>query len=143
MSETFYGPWNITVAECDVVPAFSFVISGSENADGRYLVQPTVPPESGPEVRVRGAEWQISLELSFTFDDNWASSDVVSRQTEFVPMTGLTITLDSHFRPDDGGDPFFPFVGMILSCTSADPATNPIPTPNPYDFTLPEPEPTG
>ncbi|WP_330334549.1 hypothetical protein OHS33_35530 [Streptomyces sp. NBC_00536] len=142
MPETFYGPWSITVAECDemtlpgAVLLQSFVITGSDTADARYAVPPHSSPATAPLVVVEGERWQIALEWKFSGDTEWQSPVAENRSTDFVAGQGLTVTLDSHKPPGSFIGPYY--LGMTLSCVCHDPATNPIATGNPYDFTLPE-----
>lgn len=143
MPETFYGSWSITVAECDemtlpgAVLLQSFVITGSDTADARYAVPPRSSPATAPLVVVEGEQWQIALEWKFASDTGpWQPAATENRSTDFVAGQGLTVTLDSHKPPDGFFGPYY--LGMTLSCVSQDPATNPIATTNPYDFTIPE-----
>jgi hypothetical protein len=135
MAETFFGPWVIVLDYTDTDERFT--ISGSDNADGSY------PVGEGDllEIEVAGEDWRIQIERHpFPGTGNWK----IRRTTQFVagkgPGKGLVVKLDAERRTlvEDGGV-FFPGVKrMKLTCTSTDPATNPIPTPNPYDFTIPE-----
>jgi hypothetical protein len=136
MAEPFYGPWSVAVIQADVAqtdgfPEHSFVISGSDNADGRYMAHPHQPP-----VMVTGAEWTIDVEVrSIGSEAPWAPVSRVRRATEFVPFSGLTVTLNSRPASAGWGGPYH--FGVILTCTSNDPSINPIPTATPYDFTIP------
>ncbi len=130
MKETFFGPWRITLDSIDLpTPLQSFVVSGSDNADGRHRMYPDTPFT----VAVSGNEWTIALEYS-SDDATWEGDDA-RKTTAFLPQIGLTVSLDT--RRWDPVSPGTPFLGMRLLCTSLDPAINPEQTPNPFDFTLP------
>lgn len=128
MAETFFGPWSVVLGLVHFDQ--SFIISGSENADGRYYVR------SGDslEVRVQGEEWRIQIEW-LTPDSGWLPSDI-RRTTKFVAGEGLIVQLDADARPPGLPNPHYN--DLTLICTSLDPETNPIPTGNHYDFTIPE-----
>ena len=55
---------------------------------------------------------------------------------KFVIGDGLIVQLDGAARPPVLINP--QFRNMSLTCTSMDPDINPIPTTNPYSFTIPE-----
>ncbi len=116
--ETFHGPWRITLGYVNPIPPkLLFVVRGSDNADGGYIVE----PRATLDVSVSGAEWTIGLgyaEGSTFFDDT-------QRSTKFELQNGLIVVLNS------------PIAIFTLICISMDPETNPIPTHNPYDFTIP------
>ena len=59
------------------------------------------------------------------------------RITKYDPADGLIALLGtgSHTYETLMGDIWW--LGMRLRCISKDPETNPEPTPNPYDFTIP------
>src|SRR2546422_786141 len=56
--ESFYGPWNVRLNHVDPYFRQRFIISGSDQADGRYEVS------SGGVVNleVTGSAWFVSLE---------------------------------------------------------------------------------
>lgn len=130
MSENFFGPWQITVGQVNTYAYQSFTISGSENADGRYTLFGEDPATI--EVIVQGKEWAIEPEW-LNLGADYVPSDV-RRATKFVVNQGIIVTLDAYipdFPHPIGGN-------LTLICTSLDPETNPIPTSNPYDFTIHE-----
>lgn len=132
MAETFFGPWHIVLGLVNSHFSQSFTISGSENADGRYHVA------FGDQLAfpVQGKEWAIQIEwLPFGPDASWQPSDV-RRTMKFVAGEGLIVQLDADARLP--GLPNPDYNNLTLTCISMDPETNPIPTDNPYDFTIPE-----
>lgn len=112
MAETFFGPWRIVNEELSGEPWWGFVISGSDNADGEYSVVQLDPTG----VVVSGQQWTIELHLPGQVE--------YVRTTQFVAPDGLTVRL------------VIPF--LTLLCISMDREINPIQTPNPFDFTIPE-----
>lgn len=131
MATTFFGPWRVVVKEFDPSPQQGFMISGSDDADGFYVPEAGVPMV----VPVSGAEWTIDLQMLSPFEPvGWFSFEAV-RTTRFMAPDGLTVRLNH------GGDHVLflgPFVlSMTLLCISMDPELNPIPTPNPFEFTFP------
>lgn len=132
MAEMFFGPWHIVVGLVNSHFSQSFTISGSDNADDRY----PVAFGQALELSVQGEQWQLQLAwFPFGPGGSWQPSDV-RRTTKFVPGAGLIVQLDAAARPPGSASPNFNNCG--LTCTSLDPETNPIPTSNPYDFTIPE-----
>jgi hypothetical protein len=129
---TLYGPWRITLGTVEL--PCSFVVSGSDNADGRYKVEQGAPLD----VLVTGTEWTISLWSDWPdANQNWRPLPVL-REMTFEPQNGLVVSLGVHPGAPHRGE------WAWLTCTSTDPETNPIPTSNPYDFTtnaLPPPPP--
>ena len=78
-------------------------------------------------------EWTIDLQMRWPYPPNsWVPAGTV-RTTRFIAPDGLFARLD----PTRGYFGAF-FVSMTLLCLSMDPDINPIPTPNPFDFTIPE-----
>jgi hypothetical protein len=123
---TLYGPWRITLGTVDL--PCSFVVSGSDNADGRYMVEQGAPLD----VLVTGTEWTISLQSDWPDrNGNWHPLPAL-REMTFEPQNGLIVLLGVHPGAPRRGE------WAWLTCTSMDPETNPIPTNNPYDFTIPE-----
>jgi hypothetical protein len=123
--EKFYGPWEITVNDVDHDFQQRFVISGSDNADGRY----TFPFRHFVNLVVTGTAWSISFEF-VPFPpipvQHW-KQHAVKRNSRFEAGRGLLVQLDTIAAPR-----------LSLICTSMDPTLNPNPTTNPYDFTIPE-----
>jgi hypothetical protein len=136
---TFFGPWLVQVDKVDVSPEQSFVITGSDGADGRYPVAYGEPFE----VSVDGAAWTV--EIDELDHDVWTPATAqppvaeggARRITKFDPADGLIALLGtgSHAYETLMGDIWY--LGMRLRCISKDPETNPNPMPNPYDFTIP------
>ncbi len=159
VEETLHGPWLIRLDRANRVPLLSLVVSGSDGADGRYIVN-ALPDEEPAltgdfvslhgtpfSVLVQGDRWSIRIE-----EENggaWAPSQAqppapgggALRRTSFDVEKGLVVTLETGswaWHPDLGvpfSDLFF--LGLRLECVSNDPSTNPIPFTPPYDFTLP------
>jgi hypothetical protein len=126
MAETFYGSWRVNLGEVDLFFRQRFVITGSENADGRHYVQ-----AGGPvDIQVNGDVWSIDMEIEpfppQGSDEGW-DTRTIGRAMSFTAQDGLIVKLTVAGQP-----------GFSLICTSLDPAIKPNPTPNPYDFTLPE-----
>ncbi len=122
MAETFFGPWRIVVIE-ELGPPWpwEFVISGSDNADGVYVAEQLDPMG----IAVTGVEWTIELVMLPNFLIK------PTRATQFVVPDGLTVHLIS-VPIGIGVRRYF-----LLRCISMDPEVHPIPTPNPFDFTIP------
>jgi hypothetical protein len=132
MAETFFGPWYLVLGLVNSHFSQSFTISGSQNADGRYDVAFGDPLEFA----VQGEEWRLQMEyFPFDPDATWRPSDVRSTMS-FVPGEGLIVQVNGAARPP--GTPAPHHDNLVLTLTSMDPATNPIPASNPYDFTIPE-----
>ena len=129
MAETFYGPWRVVLALFDPYPQQGFVISGSDNADGFYVPEAGVPVD----IAVAGEEWTIGFQMRLPhWPHEWVSAGPIPT-TQFLAGLGWTVRLSAH------GGYFGPhFARMALLCISMDPDINPIPTPNPFDFTIPE-----
>lgn len=146
MAETFYGPWQIKVTNAWGLT--SFVVTGSDDADGRYAVDGRSGPPPAIEVPVRGQRWTVHVDEAV--DGSWLpavaqfpeDTDGPRRSTQFVAGQGLTLTIEtggSSWHPE-WGDPILIAlrVPMVrLECVCQDEATNPIPNPNPFDFTVP------
>jgi hypothetical protein len=129
MTETFYGPWKIVLVHVNSHFSQSVEITGSDNADGRYDVAFGQPFE----LDVAGAEWQLELAYwPFGGVGGWQGSQT-RRATEFRDPEGLVVQIDG----DNSAAAHPDYDNLTLVCTSRDPAVNPNPTPNPYDFTYP------
>jgi hypothetical protein len=132
MATIFYGPWHVVVGRVNSHFSHRLVISGSSNVDGFYPVAYGSPLV----LTVQGARWQIEMQY-FPFEEaaTWQPSDVRESRM-FVPGDGLIVQLDGGARPPVVVNP--QFNNLAVTCTSLDPELNPIPTANPYDFTIPE-----
>lgn len=128
MSETLYGPWQIVLAHINSHFSQSVEITGSDNADGRYDVAFGQPFE----LDVTGSEWQIELAYWPFGGPDWERSQT-RKLTEFRDLVGLVVQIDG----DNSAAAHPDYDNLTLVCTSRDPAVNPNPTPNPYDFTYP------
>jgi hypothetical protein len=124
--EKFYGAWNVRLDHIDShFPGQRFSISGSDNTDGLYEVSLV----DVVNLTVTGIAWFISFEIDpIPF---LPGEQIVQRATRFEAPDGLIVQLDKKV------------VGtklslMSLTCISMDPALNPNPAANPYDFTIPE-----
>jgi hypothetical protein len=136
---TFFGPWLVKPDIVDDYPPQSIVITGSSGVDGRYLLAYGEPFE----ILVVGPEW--TLQIDELDHDVWTPATArppvaeggARRVTKFDPADGLIALLGtgSHAYETLMGDIWY--LGMRLRCISKDPETNPEPTPNPYDFTIP------
>ncbi|MGB9928261.1 MAG: hypothetical protein ACPK85_07615 [Methanosarcina sp.] len=132
MAETFFGPWRIVVTFVNSHFLQSFTIFGSENADGRYNVSFGNPLE----LTVQGEKWEIQIEwFPFAPDASFQPS-AVRRTTKFIAGEGLIVKLDADAQSP--GSLNHDYDNLTLICTSMNPEINPIPTNNPYDFTIPE-----
>ncbi len=122
----------------------SFVVAGSNGADGRYVVDVWADPF---EVFVEGDRWTVDIdELD---NATWVPAEAwpptreggARRRMRFEPGDGLIVSLETGsyaWHPDLGvpfGDIFY--TGLRLERVSKDPSTNPIPTGNPFDFSIP------
>lgn len=131
MTETFYGPWRVVLTHANSHFSQRMLIEGSDNADGEYQIA----FGRAVDVEVLGAEWRLTTEFFPFGGPSWQAGDV-RRSTRFEPFAGLLVQLDGAARPPGSGSTTFP--NLTLHCSCLDPETNPIPTPNPYDFTIPE-----
>ena len=124
MAEVFYGPWQVRLDHVDPHFRQRFNITGSDNADGRYNVEPA----QALNLQVTGAAWSIGFEMEpFPPTGGPWEQRTVKRATRFEPPNGLIVQLETAAMPR-----------LALTVTSMDPAVNPNPAPNPYDFTIPE-----
>ena len=132
MATLFYGPWHVVLGHVNSHFSQRLVISGSSSADGVYPVAFGAPLV----LMVDGPRWQIEMQY-FPFDEDatWQPSDVRETRT-FLPGDGLIVQLDGAARPPALVNP--QYKNLAVTCTSLDPDVNPIPTANPYDFTVPE-----
>ena len=137
MSTTFYGPWYVVLSRADFRFAKRFVISGSRNADGVY----PVALGNTLVLLVEGARWEIEIQHISPFDSSvgWQPS-FVDESIRFVLGEGLIFELDGSIPIPPRDPPFFdPQLHLMrLTCTSMDPEINPIPSANPFNFTLGE-----
>jgi hypothetical protein len=135
MATTFYGPWYVVLGR--VHSQFRqqrFIISGSDNADGIY----PVTFGNALVLSVQGTQWQIQMEiipLAIILEGVPWEPSLVRESMKFVLGEGLVVQLDGSFQ-FEAPDP--PTLVMTLTCTSMDPEINPIPTANPFSFTLGE-----
>lgn len=130
MTETLYGAWRIDVGFREIAPHLFLrvVIAGSENADGPHILA----DNDQPELVVQGEEWTIDMEfLEESVNGGQWTIMPFKRQNRFDLGDGLVVDLDSFTAPDIKIPP-----PLQLICTSMDPEVNPIPTDNPYDFTI-------
>ncbi|MFF1561807.1 hypothetical protein [Streptomyces sp. NPDC058279] len=133
MAETLYGPFRVVLDTADPFPLQRVIIAGSSNADGVYELNIDHPPL---DLVVKGDEWSIEVQFLKSFPHaEWITSPFV-HSTAFVFKEGLIVDLESgQLGSPSLGDGFHPSIRLI--CRSLDPATNPIPSNNPYDFTVP------
>jgi hypothetical protein len=128
MAHSFYGPWRIVYEQLDPYPIQrSFVVSGSDGADGRYLCENAQPAD----VVVQGAEWDLTIETAADLENQTWEAIGAQTQMMVLPGTGLTLVLDTRFFSNPSGEPW----GIRLVCTSLDETINPPQRPNPFDFT--------
>jgi hypothetical protein len=145
VAQTFSGSWTIEVREVSPFPDHSFVILGSGNADGRYIV-----PFFGerPAVTADGDGWTLEIQcLAHGTSDVWVTEDAYPAVPQggqrcapaFDPEHGLVMHVGTGTLAWDGPPPegAFRFSGMRLLCISHDPDLNPGPMPPHPDFTLP------
>lgn len=124
---TFYGPWDVVIAEADAFDFLAFEVRGSDNADGIHVLKEGHPPS----LEVRGAKWTLDLG-AVSLQNEFEQSRYFNRKTTSGPPRGLTVTLDSH-RLTGGFGPLY--LGIRLDCVCLDETLNPPQIPNPYDFT--------
>jgi hypothetical protein len=104
-------------------------IDGSDNADGRH----EVAFGTHLDLQVRGAKWSLQTQFFPFGGPDWQAGDA-RRSTSFEPKNGLICRMEGATRPPGTGAQFN---NLTLICSCLDLETNPIPTDNPYDFTLP------
>lgn len=128
MDETFYGPWRIVLTSANSHFAQRMLISGSDDADGEYRIA------FGQvlDVTASGAQWRLQTQFFPFGGPDWEPGDM-RRSTRFEAPTGLIVQIDGAAREPGTGTTF---TNLTLICTCLDPETNPIPAPNPYDFTI-------
>jgi hypothetical protein len=120
MPETFYGPWRVTDFGFPV--RHRIVISGSENADGEYVVDIQAPLN----LSVEGEKWTIEVDV---WENSAWMPRHVRRRMEVLPETGLQVSLSDAKRWP------FPNLDVFCSCTCLDPTINPPPYKDPpFDF---------
>lgn len=122
--EKFYGSWAIVLnSNTDLQQRFT--ILGSENADGRYIF----PFRKFPNLEIRGIAWSIDYQVVSSTPERLGAWEqrAAKRTSRFEAGSGMLVQLDWGDMPD-----------LSLTCISKDPILNPNPTPNPYDFTLPQ-----
>ena len=128
MAERFFGAWRVVYEPVDPFPIpKSFVVSGSDNADGRYVCVSDQPAD----VSVQGADWNLEIETSASLQDLTWEPIGAKKQMVVRPGTGLTVVMDTRFFANPAGEPW----GIRLVCTSLDETINPPQRPNPFDFT--------
>ena len=132
MREILYGPFRVVLDGGDIFPPQRVTIAGSTNADGVHPIAFDQPLD----LVVEGAEWTVGVEFYKEFPNGEWITAVFTRATGFVPAEGLIVELISGLGNSPSHGEFRP--GIRLVCISTDPATNPIPTENLYDFTIPE-----
>ncbi len=140
---TFHGPWLVTMTD-SMVDRMSVVITGSQGADGRYVVHADTKTF---EVFVDGGRWTIQIDGheggTWVPAEAWPETDEggARRRMRFEAGRGLIVSLETGTWAwhSDLGVPFNDIFrsGLRLECVSQDPSTNPIPTANPFDFTVP------
>lgn len=144
IEESLHGPWLVKMTDSLLGRRMSVVINGSDGADDRYVIEPDTDLF---EVPVDGGRWTIQLDVDE--GGTWVPAEAdpptdeggARRRMWFEAGPGLIVSLETGswaWHPDLGvpfSDIFRP--GLRLECVSQDPSTNPIPAPNPFDFTLP------
>lgn len=115
MTETLYGPWQITIQQSVASFHQRFVIEGSQDSDGIYSV------EIGASFIVSGSRWTLTPEWSREAVE-WLPSRI-RKSMSFDVHSGLTITLsvDDGIAPGDGD-----YNDLVLICRSLDPLTQPM-----------------
>lgn len=130
MTQTFHGDWSIEVFAVNADFAQRFTIAGSTGSDGHY------PGTVGTGIaRVSGSEWRLTMEWNDNVNPAWSPSDI-RRSASYSLEKGMLVFLGADdnvpaLRDHDYDD-------FIVLCRYLDPAVNPPPTPNPFDFTIPE-----
>jgi len=126
MSHTFYGPWLIGALEPIVElhwADYQLIVAGSSGADGGYITAEDF------SLHVDGDTW--ALGALFRSGTGWMEMSNVRPVTSFDRLSNLRVHLTFVGR-------FGRTVALAVQCVSQDPALNPDPRGDPYDFSLPE-----
>lgn len=118
MDERFYGTWLVQVVEHSHLVPSSFLVIGSDNADG------TFPAASAGAVEVSGEGWRIVLQArSLHLDGRWDSVPA-QHSARYTTTVGLVRTVANP--------------GLLtVSCQNQDPELNPgIPLDATFDYTI-------
>jgi hypothetical protein len=131
MTESFYGPWSVTVLSKEAFFDQRFIVTGSANADGIYPGVPGTGP--GP---VTGTVWTIACEWNDNAGSGWQPSGV-KRFARYTVAEGLVVELGADDNVEAARD--YDYNDMVLACISQDPDLTPLhPVPPFYDFTVPQ-----
>jgi hypothetical protein len=125
VSHTFFGPWHIQRTEPLVEgdwDRYRLTVTGSAGSDGDY------PAGANFSLHVDGGTW--TLGGAFRAGSDWVEMDVFKPHTAFDRAAGLVVTLTFLGRLGRT-------VALTARCVSEDPAVNPDPQGDPYDFSLP------
>lgn len=127
--EEFHGRWTIHVADLWVSWGTRLVFSGSAASDGAHELTGLTSYE------VDGVAWTVAVETkSWDFEDNWTAQPL-NRRGRFDGAAGLTFDVEMGTPHPGGVVPEWDYVH--LKCVCADQTVNPLPLPNPFDFTYP------
>src|SRR4051794_14586853 len=143
MPHAFFETWTVKGDGADPFADHSFVIQGSAESDGRYVV-PFLGP--APQVTVRGFRWTVRLEYRRLGTAQWIQDHAFpgrpdggeARTSTFDPKRGLVM----HVGTGSLAHGIFPkgafrFSGMRIELTPQDPDLSPGPLPPPPDFSIP------
>ena len=126
MIHTFYGPW--VIGELEIIgdthwTDFQLTVANSAGADASYT------PAEDFSLLVDGDTW--TLGAWFRTSTGWRELDDLRPFTSFDRQSNLTVQLTVVGRVPRT-------VAITARCRSQDPALNPDPQGDPYDFSLPD-----
>lgn len=127
MPESFSGRWSIRVLDSRIPDRQRFEIRGSDGSDGGH------PAEPGATLGVTGAQW--TLAMSARHGGAWRQSALRRSAATFTNADGLVVTVGGDDSPPGTLD--LDYDDLIVVLHAEDPALDPGPWQNPYDFTLP------
>jgi hypothetical protein len=127
MTEAFSGRWSIRVLDSRMPDRQRFEIRGSDGSDGGHRAEP------GAALAVNGPNW--TLAMSARHQGVWRQSALRRKAATFTNADGLVVIVGGDDSPP--GTPNPDYDDLIVVLHAEDPALDPGPWSNPYDFTLP------
>jgi hypothetical protein len=138
--QELFGKWDIvaqfTPVDKSFINASRFTITGSDDRDGHYPVDP------GPVTlrSVKGSSWTISMDGGLSIPEPGGNEYIplsISRAAEVAAHGALIITLTGS-GPPRLSESFATL--LVLTCTNLDPDLNPLPIEGkPIAFTFRKP----